>query len=374
MSAESFIRNLLSGSDIEIGGNKPYDLRLLDERFYDRILNEGSLGFGEAYMEGWFECERLDQLIDTAYRAGLINNIDKKEAFFAVMKSRARKLGSRAHSFDIGSHHYDAGNDIYRAMLDDYMMYSCGYWKRAETLAEAQADKLELTCRKMLLQPGMRVLDIGCGWGGFPKYAAEKFGVSVVGTTVSKNQLALGQELCQGLPVELRYQDYRETDERFDRIVSIGMFEHVGRDFFAPFFEACDRCLESDGILLLHTVGYKDAELINPWFDKYIMPGVAFPTMTEAMSASASFFTLEDFHSWDGAHYDKTLMAWFEKFDAAWHGLKANYSEIFYRMWKLYLQGCAGAFRADRMRVWQLVFAKAPIPGGYAFKDHYPLD
>jgi cyclopropane-fatty-acyl-phospholipid synthase len=254
------------------------------------------------------------------------------------------------------------------------MIYSCGYWQRSRTLEEAQRDKLELICRKLQLEPGMRVLDIGCGWGGLARYAAERFRVSVIGITVSKQQLELGARLGAGLPVELRFTDYRDMNEEFDRVVSVGMFEHVGRRHYPDFFSTCERCLKPNGILLLHTVGFLKEEPINPWYDKYVMPGVEFPTIANVVDNLGAELVLEDLHTWEGAHYDRTLMAWFERFDAGWERLKHNYDNTFYRMWKLYLQGCAGAFRAERMRVWQFVFSKGGIPSGYAFGHHYPLD
>lgn len=373
MSPESFIRGVLSEAGVQIGGDRPWDIQVPDSRAYTRVLDNGSLGFGEAYMDGWIECDRLDQMIHRAYQADVGNRIDKKDAFFALIRSRASTLGSRARSHEIGRKHYDAGNDLFERMLDPYMMYSCGYWVRAENLAQAQEDKLELTCRKLCLKPGMRVLDIGCGWGGFARYAAERFGVEVVGVTVSEQQLELGRKLCEGLPTELRYQDYRELDEQFDRIVSIGMFEHVGHTFYGDFMAAAERCLKDDGIFLLHTVGYIAEDLANPWFDKYIMPGVAFPSLGQIIAQTEDRFVLEDYHNWEGAHYDQTLMAWFRNFQDTWPQISADYDDTFYRMWKLYLQGCAGAFRANRMRVWQLVFAKQSIPGGYAYAHHYDL-
>jgi cyclopropane-fatty-acyl-phospholipid synthase len=313
-------------------------------------------------------------MAERAYRSNLVEQIEVKSALFEALKARLNPFGSRARSFEIGKVHYDTGNDLFELMLDPNMIYSCGYWQRAQTLEAAQRDKLELICRKLQLEPGMRVLDIGCGWGGLARYVARKFGVEVVGITVSKEQIELGKRLSEGLPVEFRYTDYREVDERFDRVVSVGMFEHVGRPHYKDFFAACDRCLKPSSLMLLHTVGYLKEEPINPWYDKYIMPGVEFPTVANLVDNATPDLVLENFHTWEGAHYDKTLMAWFERFDAAWDQLKHKYDATFYRMWKLYLQGCAGAFRTDQMRVWQLVFSKGGIPGGYAYGHHYPLD
>jgi cyclopropane-fatty-acyl-phospholipid synthase len=347
-------------------------LLVRDPRAYARVLRHGSVGFGEAYMEGWLDCERVDLMADRAYRANLAKQIEVRPAILQALKVRFNPFGSRSRSFEIGEWHYDTGNDLFEIMLDSYMIYSCGYWQQAQTLEMAQRDKLEMICRKLQLEPGMRVLDIGCGWGGLARYAAEHYGVTVVGITVSKQQVDLGTRLSAGLPVELRYLDYRDLNETFDRVVSVGMFEHVGRRHYRDFFRTCERCLKSSGILLLHTVGYLKQQTINRWYDKYIMPGVEFPTVANIIQNAGKNFVMEDFHTWHGSHYDKTLMAWFERFDAGWGQLKQNYGETFYRMWKLYLQGCAGAFRAERMRVWQVVFSKGGIPGGYAYSGRHP--
>jgi cyclopropane-fatty-acyl-phospholipid synthase len=373
MSAEAFFRDLLAQGGIAVGGDRPWDLQVRDRRAYERVLRDGSVGFGEAFMEGWLDCERVDQMADRAYRAGLTDKVDVRTAVFEAFKARVNPFGSRGRSFEIGRRHYDIGNDLFEVMLDSRMIYSCGYWHRADTLERAQRDKLELICRKLQLEPGMRLLDIGCGWGGLAGYAAENFGARVVGVTVSERQVELGTRRCAALPVELRLCDYRDLDERFDRVVSVGMFEHVGRRHYGDFFAACDRCLAPSGILLLHTVGYLREEPINPWYDKYVMPGVEFPTVANIAQNAGPNLVLEDFHTWEGAHYDRTLMAWFNRFDAGWPGLRESYGETFYRMWKLYLQGCAGAFRAERMRVWQIVFSKGGIPGGYAYGHCYPL-
>jgi cyclopropane-fatty-acyl-phospholipid synthase len=373
-SHEIFFRDLLAKAGVTVNGNQPWDLQVREPGVYARMLRDGSIGFGEAFTEGWLDCERVDMLADRAYRAELTQRIEVKRALLEALKVRLNPFGSRSRSFEIGERHYDTGNDLFEIMLDPYMIYSCGYWLRAETLELAQRDKLELICRKLQLKPGLRVLDIGCGWGGLARYAAEHYGVSVAGITVSKRQVELGTRLSAGLPVEIRYLDYRDVNESFDRVVSVGMVEHVGRQHYRDFFAACDRCLKPSGIFLLHTVGYLKEEPINAWYDKYIMPGVEFPTVANLIKTTGPNLVLEDFHTWEGAHYDKTLMAWFERFHAGWDRLKPNYDETFYRMWKLYLQGCAGAFRAGRMRVWQLVFSKGAIPSGYAYGHHYPLD
>ena len=373
MSPEGFFRELFAKAEITIDGDQAWDPQVRDPRVYARMLRGGTIGFGEAYMEGWIDCERMDLMVERAYRADLPAQVLVRTAFFEALKLRLNPFGSRSRSFEIGMRHYDTGNDLFEVMLDPYMTYSCGYWLRANTLDTAQRDKLELICRKLDLKPGQRVLDIGVGFGSFARYAAEHYGVTVVGLSVSQQQIELGRRLCAGLPIEFRYADYREIDEPFDRIVSVGMFEHVGRRYHQDFFASCERCLKRSGLVLLHTVGFLKEEGANPWFDKYILPGVEFPTVPNIVNAAGTELVLENFHCWEGTHYDKTLMSWFDRFDAGWDRIKEKYSEPFYRMWKLYLQGCAGAFRVERMRVWQLVFSKGGVPGSCAY-SHLPVD
>ncbi|CZU44228.1 cyclopropane-fatty-acyl-phospholipid synthase [Enterobacter hormaechei] len=238
------------------------------------------------------------------------------------------------------------------------MQYSCGYWKKATTLEEAQQDKLQLICDKLQLQPGMRVLDIGCGWGGLAWFMAKNYGVSVVGVTISAEQQKMAQERCLGLDVDIRLQDYRDLNEQFDRIVSVGMFEHVGPKNYKTYFEVADRNLKPDGIFLLHTIGSKRTDNnVDPWINKYIFPNGCLPSVRHIANASEPHFIVEDWHNF-GADYDTTLMAWHERFQAAWPEIADNYSERFKRMFSYYLNACAGAFRARDIQLWQVVFSR----------------
>ncbi len=265
----------------------------------------------------------------------------------------------------MGQRHYDLGNDFYRAMLDPRMVYTCAYWERADTLAQAQEDKLELVCRKLGLRPGMTVLDIGCGWGGFMRYAAERHGVRCVGVTVAEEQVALGRELCGRLPVEFRLQDYRQIEGRFDAVVSLGMFEHVGHRNDAAFFDVAHRCLRDDGLFLLHTIGRNEhGHGTDPWIDKYIFPNGELPTIARIGRACERRLVVEDLHNF-GADYDRTLMAWHANVEAAWPRFEARLGERFHRMWRYYLLSCAGAFRARDIQLWQWVLSKRGVPGGY---------
>lgn len=365
-SARVFIEDLLKRADVIIGGRRPQDIVVHDERLFSRVIRYGTLGLGEGYMDGWWDANEVDTFIYRVLRARLDKVFEVNLASVGVvLKAFLFNLQSSKRAFKVGEAHYDLGNDLYKAMLDTRMVYTCGYWKDAANLDEAQEAKLGLVCRKIGLKKGDRILDIGCGWGSFAKYAAEKYGASVVGVTVSKEQAELAQERCAGLPIEIRVQDYREIDEKFDHIVSLGMFEHVGVKNYRTYFEVANRCLKDNGLFLLHTIGYARSFLIgDPWMEKYIFPGGALPSIAQIGKAIEGLFLVEDVHNF-GADYDKTLMAWFRNFDAAWPGLRGKYGDRFYRMWKYYLLLCAGVSRAREMQLWQAVLSKNGIPGGY---------
>lgn len=376
-SARAFIEPLLQKADVRIGGSRPQDILVHDERLFNRVIRQGTLGLGEAYMDGWWDADALDAFI----RAVLVGRLEEKfkltlPSVLAILKAFIFNQQSGKSAFKVGEVHYDLGNDLYEAMLDKRMVYTCGYWSgtpAAATLDEAQEAKLDLVCRKIGLQKGDRVLDIGCGWGSFAKYAAERYGASVIGITVSKEQAALAEKRCKGLPIEIRVQDYRDVNpstvlgagEKFDHIVSLGMFEHVGVKNYRVYFEVARRCLKDDGLFLLHTIGYRRSELTSdPWITKYIFPGGALPSLAQIGKAIEDLFLVEDLHNF-GADYDKTLMAWFTNFDGAWPVLREKYGERFYRMWKYYLLTCAGAARAREMQLWQVVLSPHGVPGGY---------
>ena len=356
---------LLEYADVRIGGDRPWDLQVHNPDTYGRILGKGTIGFGEAYMEGWWDCEALDEFFTRVVRAEIPHRIRTwhDKLFFVKAWLLNQQAGKR--SLKVGQQHYDAGNGLYERMLDKRMIYSCGYWSDVNTLDEAQEQKLDLVCRKLGLKPGMRVLDIGCGWGGSAKFAAEKYGVEVVGITISQEQVELGNATCAGLPVEIRMQDYKTLNEPFDRIFSLGMFEHVGSKNYRLFFEIVTRCLNDDGLFLLHTIGAKRSSVkLDPWLDKYIFPNSVIPSIKLIGGAIEDLFVMEDWHNF-GVDYDKTLMAWYQNFERSWDLIKQNYNDRFYRMWKYFLLSTAGSFRARRNQLWQIVFSKRGVIGGY---------
>ncbi len=351
------VQEMLSQASIEINGSRPWDIRITNPNFFKRVLQEGSLGLGESYMDGWWECERLDIFFQRVLQSKLDQQIPHHfRDTLRVVASRLTNLQSRKRAWIVGKEHYDLGNDLFMRMLDPHMQYSCGYWKEASTLEEAQEAKLQMICEKLQLEPGMSLLDIGCGWGGLAEYAARHFRVHVVGVTISAEQQKLAQQRCDGLDVTILLQDYRDLSEQFDRIVSVGMFEHVGPKNYATYFDVVNRNLKSDGIFLLHTIGAnKTNNNVDPWIDKYIFPNGCLPSVRHIAEASEPWFVMEDWHN-IGADYDVTLMHWYQRFLNAWPQLSDNYGERFKRMFTYYLNACAGAFRARDIQLWQVVF------------------
>lgn len=357
----SAIRSFAAEAGIPINSNEPWGIQVFDKQVYRRILTKGSLGFGEAYMEGLWECERLDQFFHRLLHV----DIDEKLGGWAkirllgdALRHGLFNLQTSHRAFQVGEQHYDIGNDVFKAMLDPTMSYSCAYWDKASSLEEAQQNKLDLICRKLELRPGERLLEIGCGWGGLAQFAAEHYGVEVVGVTVSKEQQKLAQERCSGLPVHIELMDYRKLEGRFDKIVSVGMFEHVGQKNYTTYFDAAERLLNNNGLFLLHTIGnHNTAPKTDAWIDKYIFPNGKLPSAREIASVLENRFLIEDWHNF-GTDYDRTLMAWWENFERAWPDLQYKYGIRFYRMWKYYLLSCAGFFRARQGQLWQLVLSK----------------
>ena len=364
-AAREKVTELLQAAGVRVNGPAAHDIHVHDERMYARAIAHSSLGLGEAYMDGWWDAHDLDGFLYRVLCARLdyrVGGIDEAALF---VRSRLRNLQSGRRAYIIGEKHYDLGNELFQAMLGKRLVYSCGYWREACDLDGAQEAKLDLVCRKLGLSSGMRVLDIGCGWGEALRFAAERYGVSGVGITVSQEQAQFARELCAGLPIEIRVQDYRELDERFDRIWSIGMFEHVGVKNHRAYFETVRRCLADGGLTLLHTIGASESSTHNdPWIERYIFPNSLIPSAKQIGTAFENLFVLEDWHNF-GIDYDRTLMAWRDNFDAAWPRLQARYSERFRRMWRFYLSASAAAFRCRRDHLWQLVLSPHGVPGGY---------
>ncbi|BES70381.1 cyclopropane fatty acyl phospholipid synthase [Marinobacter nanhaiticus D15-8W] len=359
------MRDLLEQADVRIGGSRPWDMQLLAPGVPERVFAGGSMGLGESYMDGDWEVEQLDEFFNRVMRAHLEQKVRPSTVIWQALKSRFFNRQSLKRAYQVGEQHYDLGNDFYGAMLDRRMTYTCGYWKDAETLDEAQEAKLELICRKLRLEPGMRVLDIGCGWGSFMAYAAEHYDVECVGVTISREQAAWARKQYPDLPLEFRLQDYREVNDTFDRIVSVGMFEHVGNKNYRTFMDVAHRCLVDGGLFLLHTIGKNERKpYTDPWIDRYIFPNGELPSVGQIGDAVDNLFVLEDVHNF-GADYDRTLMAWYENFEENWPRFAKQLGPRFYRMWRYYLLSCAGIFRARDIQLWQWVLSKGGVEGVY---------
>jgi len=365
-NAKNVIEKLLALAELQVGGPHPWEPRVHNEAFYARVLKAGTRGLGEAYVDGWWDCEQLDEFVCRVLSANLDGQLKgNPRLLLQFLLAVAFNRQGKSRAFQVGEKHYDTGNDLFQLMLDPRLVYTCGYWKDAASLDEAQEAKLDLVCRKIDLKRGQSVLDIGCGWGSFAKFAAEKYGVSVVGLTVSKQQAALAKVLCQGLPIEIRLQSYTDLEGTFDHVVSLGMFEHVGYKNYATYFDVVRRALKAEGLFLLHTIGSNTSgHTIDPWIDRYIFPNAMLPSIKQIGSAIEGLFVMEDWHNFS-VDYDRTLRAWHANFTQGWDAIAHNYSKRFYRMWTYFLLSCAGTFRARRNQVWQVVLSKDGVRGGY---------
>lgn len=356
---------LLDTADVRLDGVRATDLAIHDDRVFARAFAHGTLGFGESYMDGDWDAEDVPGLLRRLLAARLDEQLHNAETLLLWMRARFLNLQRGQRAYTIGRRHYDLGNDLFAAMLGRRLVYSCGYWASAEDLDTAQQAKLDLICRKLQLRPGMRVLDIGCGWGEALKYAAEHYGVSGVGVTVSGQQADYARKLCAGLPIEIRLQDYRDLHEQFDAVFSIGMFEHVGARNYGHYFDVVRRCLAPDGLSLLHTIGTNQVpDRPDPWIERYIFPNSQVPAMSQIARALETKFVVEDWHNF-GADYERTLLAWLANFDTAWPSLAAQYDERFRRMWRFYLAASAASFHTRRDQLWQITLSPQGVCGGY---------
>jgi len=362
--AADMFAELLLTAGIRINGPDPWDPQIKDDRLYQRVLRDGTLGFGEGYMDGWWHAERVDQLCERLMRSRIDDHVKDNSVLLAyAIKTRLLNLQAVTRAF-APAIHYDLGNDLYEAMLDKRMMYTCAYWHGAGAtdLDAAQEAKLDLICRKLDLKPGQRVLELGCGWGGFASFAAEHYGVTVTGYTVSQEQVRWAHERYGHLPIDIRLDDYRNATGVYDAVVSIGLMEHVGVKNYRGYMQLADRLLAPGGVAFVHTIGgNRQRAHIEPWFDKYIFPNAVLPSLASLISAMEGIFIPEDVHN-IGEDYDRTLLAWWRNFDAAWPTLRARYGDAFYRRWKYYLLSCAGAFRSRSQQLFQIVMTRHGTP------------
>jgi cyclopropane-fatty-acyl-phospholipid synthase len=374
------VRSLLTRVDIPVrGGDLPetgadypsWSPVIRDKRLVRRLLLSGSLGLGEAYQDGWWECDDLPSLFEVILKQKLDHAVRRNPAGLLLSAFGALvNLQSRSRAFAVGERHYDLGNELYQYMLGETMQYSCGYWREAKSLDEAQRAKMRLIAEKLKLERGMRVLELGCGFGELARFLAAEYGVKVAGYTVSKEQVAFAKERCAGLPVEVRLADYRSLpageNGTYDRVVSVGMFEHVGPKNYRTYMRTAHRALKRGGLFLLHSIGGEGR--IEPWLHRYIFPGGILPQEDQVTAAFRDLFVMEDWHNF-GAHYAKTLAAWQHRFRRYWGIIQkadaAKFDQRFFRTWIYYLSCCEGAFRARRTQLWQVVLSKDGVPGGY---------
>jgi cyclopropane-fatty-acyl-phospholipid synthase len=365
-SSKEIFEKMFAGGGIKINGDNPWDIQVHNEGTYDRLLGGGSIGFGEAYMDGWWDAEALDEFFFRMlyYRVDKLIPRNLTTIKYAL-KAKYLNMQTKARSKEVVRKHYNIGNDIYQTILDKRMLYSCGYWKTAQTLDESQEDKLDLICRKLKLEPGMRLLDMGCGWGGLSQFAAERYGVTVVGITISEEQAVIAREVTKGLPVEIKIQDYRDFNDKFDRIACVAMMEHIGYRNYRTLMEMVARNLDDEGIFLLHTIGGNySTKVTDPWIDKYIFPNGMLPSAAQITTAAMGLFILEDWHNF-GFYYDRTCMEWMKKLENAKEQFVKDHDMSFYRMWEFYLSASAASFRARKNHLWQIVYRKPLSLGLY---------
>lgn len=372
MVTKTLITKFLTSAGVSLNGSSAFDIRIHDKRFYRNLYTQPSLKIGESYMAGYWNCDQLDELFFRITQNDLDTKIYKK--WMIGMRSvlnHAVNFQSRILSKQVAELHYNLGNDFYRHMLGESMAYTCAYWKNAETLDQAQFNKFDLICRKINLKPGERVLDLGCGWGSLAKFMAEKYGCEVVAVNISTEQVKYAQESCRDLPVKFYLSDYRDDhiynpeNRPFDKVVSVGLCEHVGFKNYKKFIETARRNLKEDGLFLLHTIGKNfSSNFVDPWINKYVFPNGVLPSVKLLSEAMENIFVVEDLHNF-GPDYDKTLMAWHKNFNENWPLYKDQYGETFFRMWNYYLLSCAGVFRARGMQLWQMVLSPRGVAGGY---------
>jgi cyclopropane-fatty-acyl-phospholipid synthase len=365
-AVEAFLRQ----AGVVVNGPNPWDIQVHDDRFYDWAFRGGDLGVGESYAAGWWDCERLDELAFRVLSQDLLANARVGwRTVVATLRRKLFNLQTRRRAAQVAEAHYDLSNDFFEQMLGPTMAYSCGYWRNATNLDQAQEDKHDLICRKLQITSHDRVLDIGCGWGAFARYAARKYGCHVTGITISERQRDYARQFCAGLPVDVLLHDYRDESLRapgpFDKIVSVGMFEHVGRKNYRRFMTVAHDLLKDDGLFLLHAIGATKFSGIGTWVERYIFPNSELPYLSDIVRAIEGLFVMEDWQNF-GAYYDKTLLAWHENLErhpAAREFLKAR---RLYRRWRYYLLTCAGVFRLrSRTQLWQVVLSKHGVRNGY---------
>ncbi len=356
---QDVVEKLFAQAGVQIQGDQPWDMQVHNPETYRRVLTEGSVGLGESSMDGWWTCEALDQCFERVISARLNHKIVPLSAKWVVARSRLFNVQTKLGSRRVIDRHYEISPAVFMSFLDPYNQYTCGYFKDTEDLNVAQEQKLDLICRKLQLSANDRVLDIGCGWGGFAKFAAEHYKCHVTGITISDQQLEYGKRFCEGLPVSLLKCDYRDFDQTgFDKVLVCGMIEHVGHKNYRPLMEVAHGCLADGGQFLLHTIGrHSSGSSTDPWINKYIFPNSMLPSARQLTTAAEGLYALDDWHNF-GSSYDHTLMAWHSNFVKNWDTIQEEYDDRFFRMFTYYLLSCAAIFRVNKKVLWQIVLSK----------------
>ena len=368
VSEKDRIVGLLKDAGVTVNGPNPWDIQVHNERMWTRLFSEGSLGLGESYMDGEWDAVDLAEFFNKVLVGGVADKIRiTPNLLWQIAQAKLLNMKNIERSRRVARMHYNE-TDAYKASLDARMTGSCGYWPEGvSNLDQAQEAKLDLVCRKIGLKPGQLVWDIGCGWGAFMGFAAEKFGARCVGVTVSPDQAAYGRDRYKDLPIEFQVKDYRQFEGKTDHVVSMGMFEHVGHKNYRAYFEKARSVIKDDGLFMMHTIGSQwSSDTIEPWLEKYIFPGGVIPSMAQIGKAIDGLWSVVDVHN-IGPHYDKTLCAWYDNFERKWKRRNTPDEVRFYRLWKYYLLCCAGGFRAKVLQVWQFVLSPTGVPEGYVF-------
>jgi cyclopropane-fatty-acyl-phospholipid synthase len=363
MQAKEAIERLATVVGFSLNGDKPTDPQIYNERVYNIFLSRNSLALGESFMAKWWDCADLAGFFSLVLNAKLFvkKNVLSDPRLF--LRTALSNLQRPSKSFEVGEMHYDLGNELYEAMLDKYMVYTSAIWSGVDNLEAAQVQKLERICQKLKLKAGDRVLDIGCGWGGFMKYATQRYGVSCVGLSVSKEQTTLGRQRCEGLPIEFVISDYRDyqNEHKFDHVVSIEMIEAVGPKNLRTYFKKVHELLKPNGNFFLQAIiDLNSTPKADPWIDKYIFRNGVLVSHHQLERETRGLFVFTDLLD-VGPDYDPTLMAWWENFDRTFPNLQADnpkYDEHFYRMWKYYLHSCAALFRTGSSQDYQMLLKK----------------
>ncbi len=366
---ERWVRSRLEPAGIRFNESGELNIQVNNAQFYRRAALLGSLGFGESYADGQWECDHLDKVIArillySVNRSGLAHiGIQLRSMLF----NRQSVLRSKR----VARQHYDVDTTIFELMLDPYLQYTCGYFANTDNLDQAQIDKMAMIIQKLCLKPGDSLLDIGCGWGGFARFAAENFGIKVSGLSISQSQLAYARTLCKGFDCEFKYGDYRHLHEiypqKFNAISIIGVTEHIGYKNFKNLYKVMRSRLQEGGLALQHSITrMKSTVHVEPFIDRYIFPGGMVPSVEQLAHSMAGEFVLEDVHNF-GADYDQTLMAWDQNMKLAQAKIEAmpGFGQRFYRIWSYYLQSCAALFRVRQAQVMQYVLSPQGVPGGY---------